>query len=171
MANGPVSATTTTAPDAPRARVPEETISVPSAESLGTTPNPAPTPDVRATLTACDILHQFGGDVSGIREGFRLGMSNNHLTSSLIPHNHRSALNNPNIIKKYIQKELSASRYFGPLSFLFIESSLGLFRSSPLGSVPEAGSTKMRIIQYVSYPHGNINHPSVNSEIDIDSFP
>ncbi|KAJ6615695.1 hypothetical protein B0H10DRAFT_1716913, partial [Mycena sp. CBHHK59/15] len=48
------------------------------------------------------------------------------------PPNHPSALSHPDVVQKYIRKELSERHYTGPFSKSRLELLIGPFRSSPL---------------------------------------
>ncbi|KAF7763882.1 hypothetical protein Agabi119p4_8419 [Agaricus bisporus var. burnettii] len=93
------------------------------------------------------------------------------ITTSYTPPNHKSATDHPNIIIGYINTELSHGRYTGPFSKSRLESLIGPFRSSPLGTVPKSGPDQFRIIQDLSFPRNDPHHQSVNSEIDSLLFP
>ena len=71
----------------------------------------------------------------------------------------------------HIQNELSLGRYSGPFSRSKLESLIGPFRTSPLGTVPKSfGSSERRIVQDLSFPRNDPSHPSVNDQINIDDF-
>jgi hypothetical protein len=71
----------------------------------------------------------------------------------------------------YIDTEVTLGRYTGPFSKDDLQSIIGAFRTSPLGAVPKPNSTKMRLVQDLSFPRDNPLHTSVNSEIDSSDFP
>ncbi|KAJ7088961.1 hypothetical protein C8R44DRAFT_592693, partial [Mycena epipterygia] len=48
------------------------------------------------------------------------------------PPNHPSALSHPDVVQKYIRKELSECHYTGPFSKLQLALLIAPFRSSPL---------------------------------------
>ncbi len=52
-----------------------------------------------------------------------------------------------------------------------LERLIGPFHTSPLGLVPKSGSAKLRMIQDLSFPHGDSACPSVNSQVNSDDFP
>lgn len=52
-----------------------------------------------------------------------------------------------------------------------LEHLIGPFRTSPLGLVPKAGSSKLRLVQDLSFPRNDPLLPSVNAHIDSDQFP
>lgn len=97
---------------------------------------------------------------------------NSTLTETYTPPNHTSALAHPGVIQDYIMKERAGRRYTGPFSRSRLESLIGPFRTSPLGTVPKAGSlNEHRIVQDFSFPRNNPSRTSINSEIDVDDFP
>ena len=93
------------------------------------------------------------------------------LTETYTPPNHSSALAHPEVIQNYIHKECAGGRYTGPFSRSRLEQLIGPFRTSPLGTVPKAGSKdEWRIVQDLSFPRNDPIHSYVNSEIDVDDF-
>jgi hypothetical protein len=87
------------------------------------------------------------------------------------PPNHNSALSYPQHVMSHIQNELSLGRYSGPFSKSKLESLIGPFRTSPLGTVPKSlGSTERRIVQDLSFPRNDPFLASVNDQINIDDF-
>lgn len=119
----------------------------------------------RDMLECAGALEQFHDVPVGIRDGFRLGVAG-PVSSTYIPENHKSATSNPLIIKRHIEIEVSAGRYTGPFHPERLEQLIGPFRTSPLGTVPKAGSDGFRIIQDLSFPRNDPLLSSVNSEID-----
>jgi hypothetical protein len=107
---------------------------------------------------------------NSLRSGFDMGI-NSVPSYTYTPPNHNSALTYPDHVLSHIQKELSLRRYSGPFSYSKLQLLIGHFRTSPLGTVPKAGSPNdRRIIQDLSFPR-NISHlPSINDYIDIDNF-
>jgi hypothetical protein len=89
------------------------------------------------------------------------------ITSTYIARNHKSALDNPNMVDLYIHTELDAGRYLGPFSPNSCEALIGPFRTFPLGAIPKGES--FRIIQDFSFESTKM--PSVNSDINSDAFP
>lgn len=116
------------------------------------------------------VLEEFRDVVHNMRLGFPSGVSSTIL-HTFTPPNHASACNNPIPIQEYIDKELENGRYTGPFTKQELENIIGPFRSSPLGAVPKPGSSKIRLIQDLSFPRGDPTQASVNSEIDADDFP
>ncbi|KIK34823.1 hypothetical protein CY34DRAFT_97222 [Suillus luteus UH-Slu-Lm8-n1] len=90
----------------------------------------------------------------GIRDGFRLGVSSSIL-STFLPPNHKSALDNSDIINAHIDKEHTASIYSDPYDPALFEQLFGPFRSSPLGVVFNPNSSKSCLIQDHSFPCNN----------------
>jgi hypothetical protein len=106
----------------------------------------------------------------GMRFGFDMGV---HTPPSytFTPPNHNSALLYPDHISLHIQNELSLSRYSGPFSRSELESIIGYFRTSPLGTVLKTtGSIERRIVQDLSFPRNDPNLISINDQINIDEF-
>jgi hypothetical protein len=106
----------------------------------------------------------------GMRFGFDMGVHSPPLLT-YIPPNHNSALLYPDHVSSHIQNELSAGRYSGPFSQSELESKIGAFRTSPLGTVIKSfGSIERRIVQDLSFPRNNPSLPSVNDQINIEDF-
>jgi hypothetical protein len=88
-----------------------------------------------------------------------------------MPPNHNSALSYPQHVMSHIQNELSLGRYSGPFSKSKLESLIGPFRTSPLGTVPKSfGSSERRIVQDLSFPRNDPLRTSVNDQINIEDF-
>ncbi|CAE7229144.1 unnamed protein product [Rhizoctonia solani] len=167
---------------APALRLPARMapISAPSAALTSTVPNLA-TDDLRrittplipdaweATLRQFDLWQQFHDIPDGLRYGFRIGTSHVLSTTSMPP-NHKSSLDNAGIVTEAINKELSAGRYSGPFSPKHLERLIGPFRSAPLGVIAKSKPGEFRIVQDFSFPKGEGPHPALNAEIDSDSF-
>ena len=85
--------------------------------------------------------------------------------------NHNSSLSFPEHILSHIQTEISLGHYSGLFSCSKLESLIGPFRTSPLGTVPKiVGSTDRRDIQDLSFPRDNPSRTSVNDQINIKDF-
>ncbi|QRV84674.1 hypothetical protein RhiJN_26739 [Ceratobasidium sp. AG-Ba] len=122
-----------------------------------------------AALLSAKVLNNFSDLPSGIRNGFRIGVSSS-LSSTTIHPNHKSALDHPDAVLKHIAKEVDLGRYSGPYSPSELFNLIGHFRASPLGVVDKASSPgDFRIVQDFSYPR-NSSIPSVNSEINPQDF-
>ena len=102
------------------------------------------------TPTDKDIL------ISGFKNGFRLG-SNKLSYSNLIPKNHQSVTNEPDIVSTKILKEINMQRYLGPFDAIPFDNVV----ISPLGLVPKKELNSYRLIHDLSFPEGF----SVNSDI------
>lgn len=166
------------------ARVPTATTaltSAPYAETPNTALKPAPNDPRRITtplrpqaweskLHELGLLSDFGDVPPGLTYGFRIGATRSLITSSFPP-NHRSALDRPDIIRNAIAKEVSAGRYSGPFTAAQLESSIGPFRSAPLGVVEKSTPGEYRIIQDFSFPRDGGSHPALNDEIDPNAYP
>ena len=162
---------------------PTEVTSAPYAVIHPTVPNRAPlvidfltivTPFISSAWE--NMLHNKGlserfRDVPiGIRFGFDMGVLAPP-TTTYTPSNHTSALMNPAAVTSQIRKELSLGRYTGPFSRDRLERLIGPFRTSPLGVILKTGTVdEYRLVQDFSYPRNDPNHPSVNSEIDMEKY-
>ena len=122
------------------------------------------------SLLRYNLLSNFADIPLGLSSGFRTGVSST-LLNSYTPDNHSSATAHPEIVSAYIQKELTAGRYSGPFSFAQLYSTLGPFRTAPLGLVPKPHSSNFRLIQDLSFPRNDPLQSSVNAEIDSSHFP
>lgn len=78
---------------------------------------------------------------------------------------------NPSVIDDYIVSEQAAGRYSVGFLPADLEDLIGPFRTSPLGLVPKPHSTKLRIVQDMSFPRNDPSLASVNAGIDSDEFP
>lgn len=85
--------------------------------------------------------------------------------------NHKSSLLDPSFIDSYIAGECAAGRYSSPFTPSALEAQIGYFATSPLGLVPKPNSSKLRMIQDLSFPRNNPSTPSINSFINSDDFP
>lgn len=94
------------------------------------------------------------------------------MTRSYTPPNHKSALENPSVIREYLAEEVSIGRMSGPLTASQVEAELGgFFVSCPLGLVEKAGSPgNFRIIRDLSYQNKDDGY-SVNDHLDAGDFP
>jgi hypothetical protein len=116
-----------------------------------------------------NITDDFPDVVEGIRAGFSLN-SSIKIDKTIIYKNHRSAIDNPDVIKAVIAKEVAANRYLGPYTREEMELVLGRpFIAHPLGVVPKPNG-KFRLVEDLSYPHDG-SFPSVNSLTSIDDVP
>ncbi|KAF7349137.1 Reverse transcriptase domain-containing protein [Mycena venus] len=123
-----------------------------------------------AALKAANAHRLFFDIPIGLREGFHMGI-HSAINETYTPPNHSSALSHPTVIEDYINKERAGGRYTGPFSRSRLETLIGPFRTSPLGTVPKAGSPdEHRIVQDFSFPRNDPLRSSINSEIDTDDF-
>jgi hypothetical protein len=121
-------------------------------------------------LNATPSFNKFSDIPFGMRFGFDMGVSSPPL-HTYTPPNHNSALSFPDHVMSHIHKELSLRRYSGPFSFSRLESLIGPFRTSPLGTVPKSNdSSERRIVQDLSFPRNDPKRSSINDQIDIDKF-
>lgn len=124
-----------------------------------------------SALKAAGIYDIFADVPAGLRDGFHMGIHRN-IFETYTPPNHASARLHPEVIDAYIAKELTGRHYTGPFSRSRLESLIGCFQTSPLGTVPKAGSPdEFRVIQDFSFPRNDSSHLSVNSDINPDDFP
>ena len=116
------------------------------------------------------LFNKFSDVPYGIQYGFDMGI--NILPSyTFTPPNHKSALSFPGHVLSHITTELSRRRYSGPFSRSRLESLIGPFRTSPLGTVPKSElSDERRIVQDLSFPRNDPLHRSVNDHINVDDF-
>lgn len=121
-------------------------------------------------LAQCSLLTQFADVPTGIRDGFKTGVSSS-ISAPIIPQNHSSALVNPHIVSQHIANELQLHRYSGPFQVSQLLTLIGPFRTAPLGVVPKPNSDKFRVIQDLSFPRNDPATLSVNSEINSADFP
>lgn len=85
--------------------------------------------------------------------------------------NHASSLLDPDFISSYIASEQAAGRYSEAYTPDALESIIGPFRTSPLGLVPKPHSSKLRLVQDMSFPRNDPNITSVNAGVNSDDFP
>jgi hypothetical protein len=115
-------------------------------------------------------FNKFSDVHIGMRFGFDMGVYTPP-SYTFTPPNHNSALFYPNHVYLHIQNELSLGRYSGPFSRPKLESLIGPFRTSPLGTVPKTtGSVERRVVQDLSFPRNDPILTSVNNQINIDDF-
>jgi hypothetical protein len=101
------------------------------------------------SLVKYNLFDRFADIPKGIHKGFDMGVSV-QLSHTYTPPNHRSALENTGTIDRYINKEHIARRYSGPFEQKHLEQLIGPFRTSPLGTVPKAGTNELRMIYKTS---------------------
>jgi hypothetical protein len=121
-------------------------------------------------LNTISPFNSFPDVPIGIRFGFNMGV---HTPPSYTytPPNHNSALSYSDHVSSHIQNELSLNRYSGPFSCSKLQSLIGHFRSSPLGTVPKTtGSIERRIVQDLSFPRNDPSLLSINDQINMDDF-
>jgi hypothetical protein len=123
------------------------------------------------------FLHKFNFDshypelVYNIRQGFSIG-NMPILTHSYTPPNHKSVIDNPSVVCKYLAEEVSLGCMSGPFTASQVEAELGSFLiSCPIGLVKKASSHgKFHIICDLSY-HSKDDGYSINDHLDSDNFP
>lgn len=108
--------------------------------------------------------------VKGFRYGFSLGCTSIPPSKSGIVQNLKSALEQPDVVRKKIDKELSLARIIGPFD---TPPDAPNYRISPLGVVPKKVPGEYRMIHHLSYPHGdsvNDSIPPENSKVQYASI-
>lgn len=118
-------------------------------------PTPIDTQVLRRYLDLYDhpdasILH------SGFSEGFTIHYSGTREAREC--GNLKSAVQNPEVVQKKLDKEIKAGRMAGP----FDTKPFSNFIVSPVGLVPKRTTGDFRLIHHLSYPEGN----SINSNIE-----
>ena len=98
--------------------------------------------------------------VLGIREGFDVGFTGPQQCT--FSDNLKSSINHPQVVEKYLEEELKASRISGP----FDSHPFPFFRCSPLGVVPKKKPNEFRLIMDQSSPRG----ASINDFIPKENF-
>ena len=74
-------------------------------------------------------------------------------------------------VTSQICKELSLGQYTGPFSCDRLEHLIGPFQTSPLGVILKTGTMdKYHLVQDFFYSCNDLNHPSVNSEINMKKY-
>lgn len=115
-------------------------------------------------------VNNFPDVPTSMRFGFDMGVRYPP-SQTYTPPNHASALLYPDHVMSHIQNELSLRRYSGPFSRSKLESLIGPFRTSPLGTVPKSvDSNDRRVVQDLSFPRNDPSLSSVNDQIDINDF-
>ncbi|CUA68220.1 Alpha-mannosidase 2C1 [Rhizoctonia solani] len=121
-------------------------------------------------LQHAHALPKFNDLLTGIVEGFRIGVHSSLAATTIYP-NHLSARSRPDIILNHIAKEVAAGRYTSPFSPDSLSLLIGHFRASPLGVVDKPSSPgKFCVIQDFSFPRSDLCSLSFNSEINPDDF-
>lgn len=122
-------------------------------------------------LEEFDLMGKYGFLIEGFRNGFHQGIPQHSIMNLnwYCPPNHSSALKVQEKIQKNIDKEVAASRMFGPYTKDEVYRNMGFFRTSPLGAV-EKGDKSLRPINDFSFPRNDPTIPSVNSFVDKEKF-
>jgi hypothetical protein len=89
------------------------------------------------------------------------------ITSTFIPPNHASALQNPTAIDEHLTSKMAAGRISRAFTPAELEARIGAFRSLPLGTVPKGDS--VQVIQDLLYDQPD--RPAVNADINPDHYP
>ena len=121
-------------------------------------------------LLNTSLFNKFSDVPYSIRYGFDMGI-NDLPSHTFTPPNHKSALSFPGHVLSHISTELSRRCYSDPFSRSRLESLIGPFRTSPLGTVLKSElSDERRIVQDLSFPRNDPLHHSVNDYINVDDF-
>jgi hypothetical protein len=128
---------------------------------------------IERTLRALGIYAEWKHILDRNRSGFDVGAGTAIPTTITYP-DHNSTLHDPDFIIHYVASEQAAGWYSRAFTPAKLEATIGPYRTSPLGLVPESGSSsKWRLIQdflFLRNP-GAAQHASVNSLIDLDDYP
>ena len=100
--------------------------------------------------------------LSGIRQGFHIGVDRARLSLRPGPGNFPSVYNHPHIVETHIAGEVAQRRLLGPVP----EYLVGLCHSSPIGLIPKLHRPgKWRLIVDLSAPHGNSVNDAISPEL------
>lgn len=102
--------------------------------------------------------------LDGFAHGFHIPYSGERLFR--LAHNHKSCLENPNIFKNHVQREIAEDRIFGP----FITPPFENLICSPLALIPKKDPNSFRLIHDLSYPEGKSINDHISSEHTIVSY-
>jgi hypothetical protein len=119
-------------------------------------------------------LEEAYGDIPNcIRYGFSHGLDRALAArTTYIPDNLKSALEHPEVISAYLEKEQALGRISEAYDPEFLESQIGPFRCSPVGCIQkDAPHGKWRMFNHHSFPYDDPDIGSVNSQINKDDFP
>ncbi|KAE8269418.1 hypothetical protein A4X09_0g2935 [Tilletia walkeri] len=132
-------------------------------------PTPLLAPEWKTALQRWRLEQRYPTIVSGIREGFDVGLPK--IDKTFIPPNHKSATKDPATVEAKISKELAAGRYCGPFSQTECEQYLGgSFQSSSISLAPKPPDG-WRFIQDASFPRDDPRHTSIKSQINSNDWP
>ncbi|EHS63622.1 uncharacterized protein PGTG_21715 [Puccinia graminis f. sp. tritici CRL 75-36-700-3] len=122
-------------------------------------------------LGKAGILWKYRDVLYGFKNGFDQGIPTHRIkgVSHFTPDNHLSATLAEEKIRESMRKEIDAGRMFGPFTVDQVKTKFEFFRTSPLGAVVN-GDGSVRPINDLSFPHGDISTPSVNSFVNKDDF-
>lgn len=96
--------------------------------------------------------------MQGFSRGFSINFRGNYISTCSV--NSFSAYQQPDIVERYLEKEIGAGRIAGPFLYCPLED----FCISPLGVVPKKVKGDFRIIQHLSYPRGSSINDGIQSE-------
>ena len=124
----------------------------------------------RSMLHNTSLFNKFSDVPYSIQYGFDMGI-NNLPSHTFTPLNHKSALSFPDHVLSHINTKLSWQCYSGPFSRSRLESLIGPFCTSPLGTVLKSELPDERcIVQDLSFPRNDLSRHSVNDHININDF-
>src|ERR1700683_529481 len=92
--------------------------------------------------SGADSLDEFREVPKGLRDGFCIG-STFKVASFHIPPNHKSTLDNPETVNKYIAKEMATGHYLKPYNPTVLGNNIGYFHTSHIGVVNKDGKTAL----------------------------
>jgi hypothetical protein len=119
-------------------------------------------------------LEEAYGDIpNGIQYGFSHGLDRAQTArTTYIPDNLKSALEHPDVISAYLEKEQALGCISEAYDPVFLESQIGPFRCSPVGCIQkDMLHGKWRMFNHHSFPYDDPDIASVNSQINKDDFP
>ena len=146
-----------------------ERMLAPSEEDPRKVVTPLDADGLEAALQEQGTFEKWAHIITGIRNGFDVGVKE-QVSTTIIHPNRSSASLDPEFISSYIQSEMAAGRYSRGYSQSELEKLIGPFCTSPLGLVPK-DENSFRLIQDLSFPHHNDSIASINSQINSNDFP
>lgn len=124
---------------------------------------------IEQALAALGLLETKSPVVRGLRSGLNVGISTT-LDRTYLFQKYSSSNLEPVFIDSYIAGEEAAGRYSQAFSPDELEALIGHFVTSVLELVPKPNSSKLRMIQNLSFPRSDPSCPSVNSFVNPDDF-
>lgn len=123
-------------------------------------------------ITQLDLVPRYPFLIVGLASGFMVGIPPISLTFT--PPNNTSLAENRDAFESIINTEFRRGRYIGPFTREMLEAIIGPFQTSPLSLVPKPHKSTFRLIQNLSFPHVQLQDPSIssiNSAINSNDFP